>query len=120
MGSVGYVVHRGKNILLTDMANCDAEKIRELLAESTKIMSREPEGSVLSLADVTNVPFDKSVVAALKETTVNNRPYVKRAAVVGVVGLMKALYLGIQTFSKRKITLCDDLESAKDWLVAES
>jgi hypothetical protein len=119
MGSVSFVAHKGKKVLLTDVANCDVNEVVELLSESTRIMSREPEGSVLSLADVTNVPLDKTVVAALKKTTVDNRPYVKRGAAVGVEGLRKALYLGVRAFSKRKIDLFDDRESAMDWLAAD-
>ena len=54
-----------------------------------------------------------------KRLAVNNRPYVIAGAVVGLSGLQKVVYTTVMRFSKRNIPAFDDIEAAKDWLIAQ-
>jgi hypothetical protein len=71
---------------------------------------------VLTLNDVTGTSFDKESVAVLQSKVAANAPYVRRAAVIGISGLQRLIYEGIQAFSKRTLPLFPSRLEALDWL----
>jgi hypothetical protein len=46
-----------------------------------------------------------------------NAPYVRRAAVVGISGLQRLIYEGVQAFSRRRIPLFESRQEALRWLI---
>jgi hypothetical protein len=83
------------------------------------VISGERNNSVLTLNDVTGTTFDKESVAVLQVKVAGNAPYVRRAAVVGISGLHRLIYEGVQAFSKRRIPHFETREEALSWLVQE-
>ena len=55
----------------------------------------------------------------MKEFVHANKPHVRAAAVVGIDGLKKIVYEAVMRFSGRNVPVFPDLETAKDWLVAQ-
>ena len=55
----------------------------------------------------------------MKEVAVFDRPYVKRAAIVGAESLPKAFYEALKTFSRREFHKFNTREEAMNWLVRE-
>ncbi len=55
----------------------------------------------------------------MKEVAVFDRPYVKRAAIVGAESLPNAFYEALKTFSRREFPRFNTREGAMDWLVRE-
>lgn len=82
-------------------------------------MTSEPRGSVLLLADFTEAEFDRIAIDRLKESTVFDRPHLKRSAWVGIEGLPKVFYEHIKSFSHRDLPAFKTREEAMDWLVSE-
>lgn len=66
--------------------------------EALLLITAEPPKSVLILIDITIAAVTRESVSRAKEVTVLNRPYVKRAALVGAESLSNAFYEAIKIF----------------------
>lgn len=76
--------------------------------------------SVLTLADVTNSPFDGSVKEALRDVLAHNRPFVLAAALLGVTGLKKVMYTALMRVTGRNSRIFATEAEALEWLEAEA
>jgi hypothetical protein len=119
MDRVCFTTHRGKEILLVDLTNCSAEDVIELLSEVQRIVTAQPRNSVLTLGDLTGAQFNRAAITRMKEVAVFDRPYVKRAALVGARSLPKVFYEALKIFSQREFGRFETREEAMDWLVRE-
>ncbi len=119
MDRVRFITHQGQQILFTDVTNCAAEEVIELLTEVQRMVTAQPRNSVLTLGDLTGAEFSRAAVTRLKEVAVFDRPYVKRAAFVGAQSLPKVFYEALKTFSQREFRRFKTREEAMDWLVRE-
>ena len=119
MGRVRFITHQGKQILFIDVTNCAAGEVIELLTEVQRIVTAQPPKSVLTLSDLTGAQFGRATITRMKEVAVFDRPYVKRAALVGAQSLPKVFYEALKTFSQREFRKFKTGEQAMDWLVRE-
>jgi hypothetical protein len=119
MDHVRFIAHQSKRILLVDLTNCSAETIVERLTEVQRVVTAQPRNSVLTLGDLTGAQFSRAAVTRMKEVAVFDRPYVRRAALVGAESLPKVFYEALKTFSKREFRRFNAREEAMDWLVKE-
>ena len=115
--SVDFIEYKGKKILYEDYSESTPAEIIPLLEKAKKIISSQPEGSVLALINVKNSKFDRALSNAMKDFVKANTPYIRISAVYGMEGLMSAIFSGIVTFTGRKnLKLFDDLDAAKEYL----
>ena len=78
------------------------EEVGEIADQVPAIVTREPLGSVLAVADFSGAEFDRDAVEHIKIATAFDRPHVKRAAWVLTENLPKdALRFGPQVFRPR-------------------
>jgi hypothetical protein len=117
MDRVRFITHQGKQILFIDVTNCAAEEVIELLTEVQRIVTAQPRDSVLTLADLTSAQFCRATVTRMKEVAVFDKPYVKRAALLGAESLPKVFYEALKTFSQREFRRFKTREEAMDWLI---
>jgi len=116
---IRFITHKGRPILLVDGSNCTAEQIAELARVTRTHVTAEPHGSVLLLADFTGSKVDKAALEVIKQTTVLDRPHLKRSAWVGMETVPKVFYENVKAFSQRDLPTFASREEALDWLVAE-
>ncbi len=116
---IQFVVHKDKRILLLDFTGCTPEEVKSVTDEAMRVITAQPENSVLVLADFTGAQFTKDAVNRIKEVTTYDRPHVKRAAWVGTETLPKVLYEAIKTFSQREFPTFATREEALDFLVQD-
>ena len=116
---IRFVEHKGKNILLVDISNCTAEEVAITSRLVPSYVASQPKGSVLLLADFTGSKFDKAAVEVLKQSTVYDRPHLKKSAWVGVEALPKVFYDNLRSFSQRDLPVFKTREEALDWLAQE-
>src|ERR1051325_6994302 len=84
MDRVRFIEHRGHRVLLLDYSGLrDEQEMLEMIEERTEIVSREPRGSVLTLADLTGSHLSREAMRRGKEANVLDQPFVRRAALVG-------------------------------------
>lgn len=119
MERIRFIQHRGQRVLLADFRNCTSEEVTNLTSQVRQVVSQEPKGSVLALADFSGAQFSRDAVTRIKEVTAMDRPFVKRAAWVGTENLPKVFYDAIRTFSVREFPVFKTREAALDYLTLE-
>jgi len=118
-GRVRFIEHQGRRVLFINYSHCDVAMLKAVAEEGHRVIAGEQPASVLTLNDVTGTTFDKESVAVLQEMVAANAPYVRRAAVVGISGLQRLIYEGVQAFSRRRIPNFETRQEALAWLVKE-
>ena len=113
------VEHQGKQILLVDLSHCTPAEVAKMALLVPSYVTSEPRGSVLLLADFTGAEFDRIAIERMKESTVFDRPHLKRSAWVGIEKLPKVFYEHIKNFSQRDLPAFETREKAMDWLVSD-
>ena len=92
----------------------------KVMAEVQRVVTAQPRESTLTLGDLTGAEFSRDAVTRMKEVAVFDRPFVKRAAIVGAENLPRVFHEAIQTFSRRDFPQFKTREEALDWLVKEA
>lgn len=114
---VTFIKHGGRDILFLNFVGCSTNDVLNVISEAKQVIGAQPEGSLLTLTDVTNARFNEDVTDRMKEFTAHNKPFVKAGAIIGVSGIKKIIFEAVMMFSKRRIHMFDDMNAAKDWLV---
>src|SRR2546423_8959683 len=104
---IRFVTHRGKTVLLVDVSQCSPPEVQKIAKLVPAFVTQQPKESVLLLGDFTGATFDRAAITVLKESTVFDRPHVKRAAWIGTENLPEVFYEHIKTFSQREIPKFD-------------
>ena len=79
-----FIKHQDKDILFVDLSDASKQDLLILLPRIKAVVTEQPRDSVLILADLSGAKIDKDVATRVKEVLVFDRPYVKKAAWVGV------------------------------------
>jgi hypothetical protein len=119
MAQVQVILHKGVKIVSLDFSGCKATDLPPIVDEAKKVIASQPLGSALVVTNVTDTEMNKDVSRLMKDLTTHNKPFVKASAVVGVDGLKKIVFNGVQTVSGRRLSSFDTLEQAKAWLVSQ-
>ncbi len=116
---VKFITHKGTRILYIDLAGLDKEEVLVSLQQGRALIDQEPENSILTLTDVSNADESRDSRNAIKDFAARNKPYVRMGAVVGISGIKKLTYNTLLVITgRRNLSLFDDLETARDWLVS--
>jgi len=118
MDRVRFITHREQQILLVDCTDCLPDELALISDRVPEIVTQEPLGSVLLLADFSRAQFTRESVERLKIAAVFDRPHLKRSAWVLTENLPKALFDSIRSFSGRRIPIFAAREEAMDYLVS--
>jgi hypothetical protein len=117
---IRFVAHRDHRILLLDFTNCTAEEVGWIADTAPTVVTQEPSGSVLVVADFTGAEFDREAVQRIKIATAFDRAYIKRAAWVLTENLPQTLYDSVRSFSAREFPVFGTREEALEYLVSGS
>ena len=120
MDRIRFITHRGQRILLVDNSHSSAKEVSAIADQLPAIVTQEPLGSLLLVADFTGAKFTRETIEHMKIAAVFDRPHLKRAAWVFTENLPKALYDSIRTFSVREIPTFGTREEALDYVVSEA
>lgn len=121
MERVRFIEHRGRQILLLDYTNLqDEAEMLEMVQERRDVVSSQPPNSLLTLADIAGARFGRTALARIKEAAVFDRPYVRRAALIGIESTAtKGVVESVSIFAARHWKIFPTREEALDWLVSE-
>ena len=119
MSRIQNINYMGKSILFMDYKGIETTEVDGLLAESRPIIDAAPPKSLLLLSDFTDANYDTAITGKVRKFAETNTPYVKASALVGITGIKKIIYNGVVRFTGRKMQICENLEEAKKWLVAQ-
>jgi len=118
MGCSEILEHKGKQVVLVNLAGCGPQTTFSILDEAAEKIAKFPPKSALILTDSTDATYNAEVSAAMKVFSSKNTPYVRGSAVVGADGMRKVLVSAIRVATKRDIRTFDGREEALDWLVS--
>jgi trimethylamine:corrinoid methyltransferase-like protein len=116
---IKFIEHKGKQILHLDFTRARADEVIKIIDAAKGVIAAQPEQSLRTLSDVSDMKFDSDATAAMKEFVNHNKPYVAAAAVVGVTGLKQIIYNAVVKFSGRNLVAFDTHGQAKDWLASQ-
>jgi hypothetical protein len=119
MERLRFLTHCDRRVLLLDFTNCSPAEIAAISDEAPAVVTREPSGSVLVVADFSGAEFDRSAVEHIKIATAFDRGHVRRAAWVLTENLPKVLYDSVRQFSARDFPVFNTREEALDYVVSE-
>ena len=120
MERVRFITHQGKKILLIDYSNLtDETEILQMVEQRESVVDSQPRNSVLTVINVAGAKFTKEVLTRVKEANVYDRPFVRRAALVGVGESQKAAVDAVSMFAKREWGMFETVDQALDWIVNE-
>lgn len=113
-----FIEHEGTKILLLDFTNLvDVEEVEQTVSAAMEMVATSPEGSVLTLTNVTGIGTDAAIVKALWRLLKHNKPFVKAGAVVGISDEEQAdLYQLLTHQTRRKLKTFESMNDAKEWL----
>ena len=118
-----FIEYTGGKIHYLNFSNMKKEDIPTYMEEVKKLLLPNPPGSVLFLANVYKMSFDKETVKNFVGFFKFNKPFSKRTAVIGLDSIKKMLYEASLVLSGRgseNVRVFDgpNAESkAKDWLI---
>ena len=114
-----FITYQSKQILLIDASGCSAAEVDMIFRATPELVTTRPHASVLILSDYTGASLNQDAIRAIKETTVFNKTYVKKSAVVGVSSLPPDFYKDVKSFSNREFPAFETREEAMAWLVQD-
>lgn len=113
-----WITHAGQKIFLTDYTNQTLESLQAEMQAAEALICQQPEGSVLVLSDVRGTVASPQVLALSKQSSVRCQRYVRKQAIVGLLGAPQTLLDILTKFSGQKnFQIFNDIEQAKDWLI---
>lgn len=119
MSGVSIIDENEGTIVFTDLRNVSAEEAPNIMEEAAKVISQYPPKSVMSLVDMTDMRFNKVVIAKVTEIARINEPYVKVTAIVGLNSVAKLIAKSVIKLTGRNTVLFDGIKEAKNWLIDE-
>jgi len=117
-----YVMYKGKELLLIDYSNMDAQTCIDQINYNNASLKAEGDAGkrdTLQLVDVTGTFGTPEVIDALKAAAKLMQPYTKKTAVIGVVGIKKVLINAVNMFSGLGARTFDTPEEGKEWLIKD-
>src|ERR1700730_10689391 len=99
---IRWITHEKKQVLLVDFSMCFAARVQVIARAVPDYVTVQPRGSVLLLADFTGASFDDEALQVLKETSVFDKPFIKKAAWVGAERLPHEFERSLKDFSRRE------------------
>ena len=116
-----WIEHKGKKIFYQDFSKnfYNSSAVKAELIEVQKIVTGEPQHSVLVLSDMRDTNVGSDLLPAMNAASTATKDHVRKTAVLGVVGMKRKLADLLTALTGQPLKYFDDLESAKNWLVEE-
>lgn len=113
------IFYKQKRIIYIDFSELrNADEIFAFAEKSSSLFRQNLPKSVLVLANVSGMSFNRDIYSRLMAYMKNNDPYLKACAVVGMSGLMQVLYTAVAKFSGRNLKPFANEAEAKEYLAA--
>lgn len=114
------IFYRQKRIIYIDFSELrNAEEIFALAEKSSSLFRQNLPKSILVLANVSGMSFNREIYSKLMVYTKNNDPYLRAYAIVGMSGLMQVLYTAVAKFSGRDLKPFANETDAKEYLATK-
>lgn len=119
MKAVQSIEKNGKNIFIMDLSNPSGIKDISARVEEIilKVRKTKKQKSIYALLDLTNLKFNSHTLPFLKKLSMNNGPYMKYVAFVGLNGIYSFVFKTMFRITKRvNHNVIKTREEAVEWL----
>jgi hypothetical protein len=115
-----WQTYKGKRIFFCNYASLDLGALQVEMNEVDDFIGKQPASSVLILTDVRGLVGSPKVVELFTKSSGHTKKFIRRSAVVGIgfSGPKKVLFDIVMRSSGADVTVFDDMEKARDWLVS--
>jgi hypothetical protein len=122
MEAISISIFQEKKIYVVNFAYSgnSKEDTVSIIVAAEEEFSKNPSNSVLALINVSNAFFHFDTLKAFKNFQEKTDPFIKKVAIVGLVGLQKVGFNTVtRTDHKGTVKAFDSEQEAKEWLTAE-
>lgn len=119
MPRVNFIDYKRNRILYLDFSECTIEEGSRTMEEARLVIDAQPPASVLVLSNVTRAQYNRETIKKLQEFVLQNRPFVKASAVIGLDGLKKVIFDLITKVAGRHMSVFATKEDAIAWLAQQ-
>jgi len=116
---IRFITHRGKQILFVDLSYCSPAELEETVHRVPDVVTAQPPGSLLLLADFTQASFSKEAIRTMKENAVFDKAFIKKTAWIGTESLPASFHSDISKYSRREFPTFRTRNEALEWLTQE-
>jgi len=121
MDRVKILNEKGSKILYMDFTYLrDYEDIKSIIDSSREYIRVQDENSALTLTNLEGMHFNSEIKNAFSSFIGGNKPYVRASAVIGLSGLLRMMYNGVNRLTGRDIRSFNSKDEAIDWLANRS
>ena len=109
-----------REVLYQDFTGCASDLValeREVRAVDA-LITRQPRGSVLGLADLTDTLASAGAVQLFKQSASQTKPFISRQALIGISGMKRYAAQTVALFAGQPMKVFESREAALDWLVS--
>jgi hypothetical protein len=115
------IQHQGKNIFYMNFSGLRTEEeIKHVISESKLFIRSQISQSVYGLANIENMHFNNEIKELFSDFVKGNKEYMVASAVLGVSGLKQIVFNGLMKMTGREVKSFNNINVAKDWLVARN
>jgi hypothetical protein len=117
---IRWIDHKETPILLLDYSNfLNSDEIITTISEVNQYIKKLGAYDIILLVDVRDSQAnEKMVVDALKQNALILKPYVKKAAIIGVTPKQEVILTVVNMFSNLGLKPFNSIDGAKDWLIS--
>src|SRR6266496_3580181 len=110
-----WIEHKGKKIFYQDFSRhfYQSAAVKAELAEVQKVVTAQPQDSVLVLSDFRDTNVGNDLLSAMNAASAATKTYVHKTAVLGVTGMKRKLADILTALTGQQLKYFDDMESAK-------
>lgn len=119
MGRVQIEQHNGQRVVTINCRNCNPAELIDICDEVKDLVTSQPLHSVHTLSDYTGAEFDREALERMKLVAAIDRPYIIRAALIGVDTLPDQYHKAMQNFSARQFAIFKTREEALAYLTED-
>jgi hypothetical protein len=116
---IRWIEHKEKQILYIDYSNfLNTDETIKTILQVNDFIKKLGKYELLLFVDVRKSNADeKIIVEALKNNALIIKPYIKKAAVIGVTTMQQIILTVVNVFSGLGIKPFNTIDEAKDWLI---
>ncbi|MCU4177483.1 STAS/SEC14 domain-containing protein [Carboxylicivirga sp. N1Y90] len=120
MERISFISQGGKKIIYMDFSGLrEFKDINPIIESSKEYIRAQAENSAFTLTNMDGMHFNSDIKNAFSSFIGDNKPYVKAGAVIGLSGLLRIIYNGVNRLTGRDIKSFDTKEEAVEWLVSK-
>ena len=118
---IRWIDYKDNKILYVDYSNIHTtDELLNTIENANNFIKNNGDLKILLLVDTRNsVAKEKIAVTALKNSASIVKPYIKKAAVVGVSKTQEVILTMVNMFSNLGLKPFDTIDNAEEWLIQQ-